>query len=78
MRARQAAKALEAMTQSPGEIQEAVMLSRLPEIARILRVLYVAERRSVLPLDNVVQRIAHSFRENLSPGNSCYVDAPVI
>lgn len=67
VRARQAAKALEAMTQSPGEIQEAVMLSRLPEIARILRVLYVAERRSVLPLDNVVQRIAHSFRENLSP-----------
>uniref|UniRef100_A0A8D9A4G9 DNA replication factor Cdt1 n=1 Tax=Cacopsylla melanoneura TaxID=428564 RepID=A0A8D9A4G9_9HEMI len=67
IRARQAAKALASMTQSPADIAEAVMLSRLPEMARILRVLYVAEKRSVLPLDNVVHRIAHSFREHLSP-----------
>ncbi|KAI5741855.1 hypothetical protein M8J77_000498 [Diaphorina citri] len=70
VRARQAAKALASMTQSPADIQEAVMLSRLPEMARILRVLYVAEKRTVLPLDNVVHRIAHSFREHLSPGKS--------
>ncbi|KAL1458493.1 hypothetical protein WDU94_008639 [Cyamophila willieti] len=67
IRARQAAKALASMTQSPADIAEAVMLSRLPEMARILRVLYVAEKRTVLPLDNVVHRIAHSFREHLSP-----------
>nr|XP_018909691.1 PREDICTED: DNA replication factor Cdt1 isoform X2 [Bemisia tabaci] len=67
IKAKQAARAVEAMTRSPAQNKKAVMLSRLPEIARVVRNLFVVERKSVLPLDQVTVKLEHSCREKLSP-----------
>ncbi|XP_068081294.1 DNA replication factor Cdt1 isoform X2 [Anabrus simplex] len=66
IRAKQAAKALLAMTRTPVQEQEAIQYIRLPEIARILRTLYVAEKKSVLPLEWVLEKLGCSYRERLS------------
>jgi len=68
VRAKQAAKALDAMTRSPAQDKEAVQYSRLPEIARILRNCYVVEKKGVMPLEVVVEKVANSYRTNISRG----------
>ncbi|PSN40984.1 hypothetical protein C0J52_11001 [Blattella germanica] len=66
IRAKQAAKALQAMTRSPAQDREATQHVRLPEMARILRNLFVAEKKSVLPFDFVLEKLGNSYREKLS------------
>ncbi|XP_046992664.1 DNA replication factor Cdt1 isoform X1 [Schistocerca americana] len=66
VRAKQAAKTLKEMTIKPEEEKEIVRYTRLPEIARILRTLFVAERRRVLPVELVLDKLRDSTRENLS------------
>lgn len=66
VRAKQAAKTLKEMTIKPEEEKEIVRYTRLPEIARILRTLFVAERRRVLPMELVLDKLKDSTRENLS------------
>ncbi|XP_075224609.1 chromatin licensing and DNA replication factor double parked [Lycorma delicatula] len=66
VRAKQAAKALEAMTRSPSQAKEAVMLTRLPEIARIVRNIFISEKKAVLTRELVIKKLADSYRENLS------------
>uniref|UniRef100_A0A1B6F500 CDT1 Geminin-binding domain-containing protein n=1 Tax=Cuerna arida TaxID=1464854 RepID=A0A1B6F500_9HEMI len=66
VRAKQAARAMEAMTRTPAQAQEAVRITRLPDMARILRNLFVAEKKSILPRDSVLDKLADSCRENLS------------
>lgn len=68
VRAKQAARAMEAMTRTPAQAKEAVRLTRLPEIARIIRNLFVAEKKSVLPREMVLQKLADSYREGLARG----------
>ncbi|XP_017078229.1 DNA replication factor Cdt1 [Drosophila eugracilis] len=67
IRAKQAAKALEAMTRCPSQDQEATKYSRLPELARHLRNVFVTERKGVLTLEVVIKKIQNSFRANLTP-----------
>ncbi|XP_011151430.1 DNA replication factor Cdt1 [Harpegnathos saltator] len=67
VRARQAAKALEEMTRTPSADKEATLYSRLPELAKILRNIYVSEKKGVLPMETVVQRLDNSFRIKLTP-----------
>ncbi|XP_033212885.1 DNA replication factor Cdt1 isoform X2 [Belonocnema kinseyi] len=67
VRAKQAAKALDAMTRSPAQDREAAMHSRLPEIAKILRNIFVAEKKSVLTLEFVLQKLDNSYRMKLTP-----------
>ncbi|XP_017124816.1 DNA replication factor Cdt1 [Drosophila elegans] len=67
IRAKQAAKALEAMTRRPSQDQEATKYSRLPELARHLRNVFVTERKGVLTLEVVIKKIQNSFRANLTP-----------
>ncbi|XP_017061853.1 DNA replication factor Cdt1 [Drosophila ficusphila] len=67
IRAKQAAKALEAMTRRPSQDQEATNYSRLPELARHLRNVFVTERKGVLTLEVVIKKIQNSFRANLTP-----------
>ncbi|XP_034478551.1 DNA replication factor Cdt1 [Drosophila innubila] len=67
IRAKQAAKALDAMTRRPSQDQEATKYSRLPELARHLRNVYVTERKSVLTLEIIIKKIQNSFRANLTP-----------
>ncbi|KAG8226343.1 hypothetical protein J437_LFUL014586 [Ladona fulva] len=67
VRERQAAKAMMAMTMSPADEMKAVRLSRLPELARILRGIFVSERKGVLSLEHVIKKLGDSYRGNLKP-----------
>ncbi|ALC40431.1 dup [Drosophila busckii] len=67
IRAKQAAKALDAMTRRPSQDQEATNYTRLPELARHLRNVFVTERKSVLTLEVIIKKIQNSFRANLTP-----------
>ncbi|KAF4518733.1 hypothetical protein B566_EDAN005186, partial [Ephemera danica] len=51
IRAKQAARALEAMTRTPSQDARKTRLERLPELARVLRSVFVAEKKAVMPLD---------------------------
>ncbi|XP_017472983.1 PREDICTED: DNA replication factor Cdt1 [Rhagoletis zephyria] len=66
IRAKQAAKALDAMTRRPSQDQEATMYSRLPELARHLRNVFITERKGVLMLEIVIKKIQNSFRACLT------------
>uniref|UniRef100_A0A182N876 CDT1 Geminin-binding domain-containing protein n=1 Tax=Anopheles dirus TaxID=7168 RepID=A0A182N876_9DIPT len=66
IRAKQAAKALEQMTRRPSQEKEAMKYSRLPEIARHLRNVFVTERKNVLPLETPVVKIENSYRGKLT------------
>ncbi|KAI9586801.1 DNA replication factor Cdt1-like [Glossina fuscipes] len=62
IRAKQAAKALEAMTRRPSQDKEAAQYSRLPELARYLRNIFITERKGVLTQEVIIKRIQNSFR----------------
>ena len=66
IRAKQAAKALETMTRRPSQEREAAKYSRLPEICRHARNVYVTEKKGVLPLDIVLKKIENSYRGNVT------------
>ncbi|XP_061499430.1 DNA replication factor Cdt1 isoform X2 [Anopheles gambiae] len=66
IRAKQAAKALEQMVRRPSQEKEAMKYSRLPEIARHLRNVFVTERKNVLPLETPVVKIENSYRGKLT------------
>ncbi|XP_055688305.1 DNA replication factor Cdt1 [Lutzomyia longipalpis] len=65
IRAKQAAKALEAMTRRPSQDEEAVAYSRLPELAKHIRNIFMTEKKSCLTLEIVLGKIANSYRANL-------------
>ncbi|XP_058126750.1 DNA replication factor Cdt1 isoform X2 [Anopheles coustani] len=66
IRAKQAAKALDQMTRRPSQDKEAMKYSRLPEIARHLRNVFVTERKNVLPLETPLVKIENSYRGKLT------------
>ncbi|XP_059612931.1 DNA replication factor Cdt1 [Phlebotomus argentipes] len=66
IRAKQAAKALDAMTRRPSQDQEALTYSRLPDLAKHIRNIFLTEKKACLALDLVLRKIANSFRQNLS------------
>ncbi|KAK7590156.1 hypothetical protein V9T40_001769 [Parthenolecanium corni] len=67
VRAKEAAKHAQDMTRTPAAAKEVIMLSRLPEIARILRVLFVKEKKSILPEELVLRVVGQSYKEKMSP-----------
>lgn len=66
IRAKQAAKALDAMTRRPSQDKEAVKYERLPDLARHLRNIFVTESRNVLKIEVVLAKLENSFRERLT------------
>lgn len=66
IRAKQAAKALDAMTRRPSQDEEATIYSRLPELARHLRNVFISEKKGVLTLEIVIKKIQNSFRTSLT------------
>lgn len=66
IRAKQAAKALDQMTRRPSQDKEACKFSRLPELARHMRNIFVTERKGCLELDSVLIKLENSFREKMS------------
>ena len=53
VRARQAAKAMHEMTCTPAQAQDTIRYTRLPEIARFTRAIFVSEKKNVLPFEQV-------------------------
>ncbi|XP_018325388.1 DNA replication factor Cdt1 [Agrilus planipennis] len=66
VRQRQAAKALDTITRSETKEKELQMYTRLPEIARIIRNLFVAEKKNVLPFDTVLLGLDNSIHSFLN------------
>lgn len=66
IRAKQAAKALEAMTRRPSQDAEASKYARLPELARYIRNIFVTENKGVLELDKVMAKLENSYRERMT------------
>ncbi|KOB75338.1 Uncharacterized protein OBRU01_07661 [Operophtera brumata] len=66
VRAKQAAKALEAMTRPAEHEQKYAIYSRLPDLARTLRNIFVTERKNVLALNIILSKLDSSFKANIS------------
>lgn len=66
IRARQAAKALDAMTRRPSQDQESNKYARLPDLARYVRNIFVTESKGVLDLDFVLTKLENSYRERVN------------
>lgn len=62
IRAKQAAKALDTMTRRPSQERDAAKYSRLPELARHVRNVFVTEKKSVLPQENVLVKLQNSYK----------------
>lgn len=60
----------EIITLTPAQAKEQIMLSRLPELAKALRGVFVNESKTVnvLPEDLVVKKVYRGYKEKLSRG----------
>ncbi|KAL0871837.1 hypothetical protein ABMA27_004312 [Loxostege sticticalis] len=66
VKAKQAAKALEAMTRSSEDDKKYLVFCRLPDLARTLRNIFVTERKNVLALNIILSKLDSSFKANVS------------
>ncbi|XP_045525716.1 DNA replication factor Cdt1 [Pieris brassicae] len=66
VKAKQAAKALETMTRSTETEQKYVIYTRLPDLARTLRNIFVTERKNVLALNIILSKLDSSFKSHVS------------
>nr|CAI5819949.1 unnamed protein product [Callosobruchus analis] len=66
VRQKQAAKALVSMTRTAEKEKLVETYSRLPEIARLTRNIFVAEKKSVLSLETVIEKLGNCYRTTLS------------
>ncbi|XP_059215435.1 DNA replication factor Cdt1 [Centropristis striata] len=68
IRAKEAQKIQAAMTRNPDHEDRLLMMSRLPELARILRSVFVAEKKPALIMEVACNRTVASYRSALSSG----------
>ena len=68
IRCKQAQKQLAQMTRQPEQERRLQRLERLPELARVLRGVFVSERKPALTMEVACARMAGSYRAALSPG----------
>lgn len=66
VRAREAAKRARDMTRSTTENKELEMLSRLPEMARIIRNSFVTEKKAALPWEMIAAKVVASYSSLMS------------
>lgn len=66
VKAKQAAKALEAMTRTSQHEEKYLIYSRLPDLARTMRNIFVTERKNVLALNIILSKLDSSFKANVS------------
>ncbi|XP_022830272.1 DNA replication factor Cdt1 [Spodoptera litura] len=77
VKAKQAAKALEAMTRSSENDKKYLIYSRLPDLARTLRNIFVTERKNVLALNIILSKLDSSFKANI-PASDLQKDIKVL
>lgn len=58
------------MTRNPAQEDRLLMMSRLGELARILRNVFVAEKKPALIMEVACNRMVASYRSALSTGES--------
>uniref|UniRef100_F1MCJ1 DNA replication factor Cdt1 n=1 Tax=Bos taurus TaxID=9913 RepID=F1MCJ1_BOVIN len=68
IRAKEAQKQLAQMTRRPEQEQRLQRLERLPELARVLRGVFVSERKPALTMEVACARMVGSYRAAMSPG----------
>nr|XP_046257623.1 DNA replication factor Cdt1 [Scatophagus argus] len=68
IRAKEAQKLQAAMTRNSAQEDRLLMMSRLPELARILRNVFVAEKKPALIMEVACNRMVASYRSALSTG----------
>ncbi|XP_071423524.1 DNA replication factor Cdt1 [Pithys albifrons albifrons] len=68
IRAKEARKLQVLMTRDARQEERVAMLGRLPAMARVLRSVFVAEKKQALPMEVVCARLADSYNEQLAPG----------
>ncbi|XP_048372079.1 DNA replication factor Cdt1 [Sphaerodactylus townsendi] len=68
VRAKEAQKLQALMTRDPLQELRLARLARLPEMARVLRNVFVAEKKQALTMEAACQRMAESYRGLLTPG----------
>ncbi|XP_017284207.1 DNA replication factor Cdt1 isoform X2 [Kryptolebias marmoratus] len=68
IRAKEAQKLQAAMTRSPAQDERLLMMSRLAELARILRNVFVAEKKGALIMEAACNKMVASYRSSLSTG----------
>lgn len=68
IRAKEAQKLQAAMTRNPTQEERLRMMSQLPELARILRNVFVAEKKPALIMEVACNRMMASYRSALSTG----------
>ncbi|XP_060767968.1 DNA replication factor Cdt1 isoform X2 [Neoarius graeffei] len=68
IRAKEAQKLQAAMTRNPEQEERLGMMSRLPEMARILRNVFVAEKKPALIMELACNHVIASYRSSLSAG----------
>ncbi|CAH2002749.1 unnamed protein product [Acanthoscelides obtectus] len=66
VRQKQAAKAMVSMTRTAEKEKQVEIYSRLPEIARLARNIFVAEKKSVLSLEILIEKLGNCYRTTLS------------
>ncbi|XP_028279379.1 DNA replication factor Cdt1 [Parambassis ranga] len=68
IRAKEAQKLQAAMTRNPAQEERLLMMSRLGELARILRNVFVTEKKPALIMEVACNRMVASYRSALSTG----------
>ncbi|XP_029305027.1 DNA replication factor Cdt1 [Cottoperca gobio] len=68
IRAKEAQKLQAAMTRNPIQDERLMMMSRLPELARILRNVFVTEKKPAMIMEVACNRTVASYRSALSTG----------
>lgn len=68
IRAKEVQKQLAQMTRLPEQEQRLQRLERLPELARVLRNIFVSERRPALTMEVACARMVGSYCVAMSPG----------
>ncbi|XP_054245464.1 DNA replication factor Cdt1 [Indicator indicator] len=68
IRAKEAQKLQALMTRAPQQEQRLAMLGRLPAMARVLRNVFVAEKKQALTMEVTCARMADSYEVQMSPG----------
>lgn len=68
IRAKEAQKLEAAMTRNPAHEQRLLMMSRLQELSRILRTVFVAEKKPALIMEMACNRMVASYRSALTAG----------
>ncbi|KAK2530160.1 Cdt1 [Columba guinea] len=68
IRAKEAQKLQALMTRDAGQEERLAMLGRLPAMARVLRNVFVAEKKLALPMEVVCARLADSYDTQMPPG----------